>query len=149
MKKEFDHTVVEVGEDPYLLYKERKEDLRFSKAIKDYTMLKLAKALEGITDALVKLQENLHIDLVEIKEELRGNNKGISFIGEEIKKESEYIKKQIEAEDELVQLTKEKESKTIANLIKAIKDLEKISIMQRTEIEILKMKIQDVEGSND
>ena len=98
--------------------------------------MEIIEALGYFYETLEKLQQNLHIDLVGIKEELKHNNKELTLI-------SEGIKKQVEYEEDFVQVVEEKEEdkKIINHIIQSIKDLNEASIMLRKDIEILKMKI--------
>ena len=98
-------------------------------------MMEIVKALNGINETLITLQQNIHIDLVEIKEELKHNNKELTLI-------AEGIKKQVEYEADLVQEVeeKEKEKKILNCIIESIKGLQETSMMLRKDIEILKVK---------
>ena len=88
-------------------------------------MLGIVKALNGINATLITLQQNIHIDLVQVKEEIRRNNENVSLMAKEIKKACENSEKHFEYAnkcDEMLAKNKE-DADTINSLMENLKGL--------------------------
>ena len=65
-------------------------------------MTEIVKALNGINATLITLQQNIHIDLVEVKEEMKKANKNSEKYFEYVNKYDEMLAKNLqEIQDKL------------------------------------------------
>lgn len=101
-------------------------------------MLGFLKTLNEINETL----KSLHVDLVEIKEEIRHNNEQLFITTKEIKKGNENIKKQLE--DELIQASKQAlmRKEDLFHIIDAIEELKEAVQKQRKELEALEAEFK-------
>ena len=90
-------------------------------------MLELVKALNGINATLITLQQNIHIDLVEMKEEIRCNNENVSLMAKEIKKAGENSEKNFEYMNKCDEMLakNEEDANTIKSIIEDLIELKK------------------------
>ena len=90
-------------------------------------MLELVKALNGINATLITLQQNIHIDLVEVKEEIRRNNENVSLMAKEIKKAGKNSEKHFEYANKCDEMLakNEEDANTIKSIIEDLIELKK------------------------
>ena len=105
-------------------------------------MLGIAKALNGINSTLITLQQNIHIDLVQVKEEIRRNNENVSLMAKEIKKANENIEKHFEYVNKCDEMLakNEEDADTINSLMENLKGLKEILKEMQAELEYEDMK---------